>query len=310
MFRAPLRPPPPPQLYTIASMFFLSICLVDPKLTSPFWFMGRTLATLNREVTTDIFLTSSAAISTKSALFVAWGQLLTYDLSLTIDNSTEPFDVPCNDVVDVWCPLGVSSDEISFDRSDSGVAGSVRSPINYATAYIDLDFVYGRSEEEAEALRTLEGGTMNITASGVPFQNEDGTWLVSGVRRRGWTDKSFEVVVAFNGAESFNDWGGWGCRKFVPVLGEDSTKITPPGDTFYQPPGEMRSIWVKLADHVEDHAVLYTKGTVSMTTPGTKSSYPRPPQSLNDSAVDLHAVFPNRSGALKQEGKSAQVGVV
>ncbi|CAM9534507.1 unnamed protein product [Ascophyllum nodosum] len=133
-------------------------------------------------VTTDIFLTSSAAISTKSALFVAWGQLLTYDLSLTIDNSTEPFDVPCNDVVDVWCPLGVSSDEISFDRSDSGVAGSVRSPINYATAYIDLDFVYGRSEEEAEALRTLEGGTMNITASGVPFQNEDGTWLIADQR--------------------------------------------------------------------------------------------------------------------------------
>ena len=85
-------------------------------------------------------------------------------------------------------------------------------------------------------------------------------------------------------AESFNDWRGRGCRKFVPVFGGDSTKITPPGDTFDQPPGEMRWIRGKLADQVEDHAVLYPEGAVSMTTPGTESLYPRPPQSLNDSA--------------------------
>ena len=40
--------------------------------------------------------------------------------------------------------------------------------------------------------------------------------------------------------ESFNDWGGRGCRKFVPVLGENGTKIAPLGDIFEQPPGEMR----------------------------------------------------------------------
>ena len=55
----------------------------------------------------------------------------------------------------------------------------VRSPINYATAYLDLDFIYGRSEDEAESLRTLEGGLMNITDEGWPIQNPDGTWLVN-----------------------------------------------------------------------------------------------------------------------------------
>ena len=40
--------------------------------------------------------------------------------------------------------------------------------------------------------------------------------------------------------ESFNDWGDRGCRKFVPVLGGDGTKIAPPGDIFDQAPGEMR----------------------------------------------------------------------
>ena len=82
--------------------------------------------------------------------------------------------------------------------------------------------------------------------------------------------------------DSFNDWGGRGCRKFVPVLGGNGTKIAPPGEMFDQPPGEMRWIRGKLADHVEDHAVLSPEGAVSMTTPGTESSYLRPPQSLND----------------------------
>ena len=36
--------------------------------------------------------------------------------------------------------------------------------------------------------------------------------------------------------ESFNDWGGRGCRKFVPVLGGDGAKTAPPGDIFDQPP--------------------------------------------------------------------------
>ena len=54
-----------------------------------------------------------------------------------------------------------------------------------------------------------------------------------------------EIVYSQRGgsrilAESFNDWGGRGRRKFVPVLGGDGTKIAPPGDIFDQPPGEMR----------------------------------------------------------------------
>ena len=83
--------------------------------------------------------------------------------------------------------------------------------------------------------------------------------------------------------ESFNDWGGRGCRKFVPVLGEDGTKIAPPGDIFDQPPGGMRCIRGKLADNGEGHAVQSPEWVVLITTPGTESSYPRPPQPLNDS---------------------------
>ena len=77
--------------------------------------------------------------------------------------------------------------------------------------------------------------------------------------------------------------GGQGCNKFVPVFGGNGTKIAPTGDIFDQPPGRMRRIWGKLADHVGDHVVLSPEGAVLVTSPGTKSSFPRPPQSLNPS---------------------------
>ena len=41
--------------------------------------------------------------------------------------------------------------------------------------------------------------------------------------------------------------------------------------------------WASLADHVGDHVVLSPERAVLVTSLRTKSSYPRPPQSLNPS---------------------------
>ena len=76
--------------------------------------------------------------------------------------------------------------------------------------------------------------------------------------------------------KSFNDGGGGGCHKFVPVLGGDGTRIAPPGEIFDQPPGDMSWIRGKLADHVGNHVVLSPEGVVLMTSSGTESSYPPP----------------------------------
>lgn len=57
-------------------------------------------------------------------------------------------------------------------------SGGVRNPINYATSYLDLDFVYGRTEANAEDLRTLEGGFMKLTPDGLPYRSDNGSWLV------------------------------------------------------------------------------------------------------------------------------------
>ena len=98
-------------------------------------------------------------------------------------------------------------------------------------------------------------------------------------------DKIFRAARPAIKPESLNDWGGRACRKFVPGLGEDGSKIAPSGDIFDQPPGRMSSICGKLADHVGDHVVVFPEGADSETNQGTKSSYPRPPQSFNDSPI-------------------------
>ena len=64
-------------------------------------------------------------------------------------------------------------------------------------------------------------------------------------------------------------------------------KIAPTGDIFDQPPGQMRWIRVKIADHVGNHVVLSPERAVVVTSPGTKSSYPRPPQSLDPSGTHI-----------------------
>ena len=85
-------------------------------------------------------------------------------------------------------------------------------------------------------------------------------------------------------------------------------KVASTGDRFYQPPGQMRWIWDKLADHEGDHVVSLPKGDVSVTSPGTKSSYSRPPQSLNPS-IHLEDYSPCAGGlsafnAIGTNGKS------
>ena len=75
----------------------------------------------------------------------------------------------------------------------------------------------------------------------------------------------------------FSDWDGGGCRRFVPFLGGDGTKLAPIGDIFNQPSGELCVIRGKLADYIEDHAVLSPEGANLVTSSGTDSSFPRPP---------------------------------
>ena len=106
-------------------------------------------------------------------------------------------------------------------------------------------------------------------------------WLFCDLKRCGRCTKNMFLFICC--LQFFISWRGRGCNIFVPVLGGNGTKIAPTGDIFGQPPGQMRWIRGKLADHVGDHVVSSPEGAVLVTSPGTKSLYSRPPQSLNPS---------------------------
>ena len=102
--------------------------------------------------------------------------------------------------------------------------------------------------------------------------------------------------------------GRRGCNKICPRFGRGRHEINPTGDIFDQSLGGMISIRGKLADHVGDHVVLFPEGAVLVTSPGKESSYPRPPQSLNDSDMnDLSsrlAFVKRTSGAWSSDAES------
>ena len=68
----------------------------------------------------DVFLATPATSAPQSALFVAWGQLVSFDIFRNFDNASEPYDEPCSDgadmLFDVWCPEGAASGDIPFYR--------------------------------------------------------------------------------------------------------------------------------------------------------------------------------------------------
>ena len=74
----------------------------------------------------------------------------------------------------------------------------------------------------------------------------------------------------------------------------------------------MTCILGKLADHVRDHVVLSPEGVVLVTSSGTGSSYPRPPQSLKHSVVQFKSVLPEAApcDAYAPVDLDGQVGIV
>eukprot|EP00953_Heterococcus_sp_UTEX-ZZ885_P012932 7389-Heterococcus_DN1.PRE.2 len=104
-----------------------------------------------------------------------------------------PQQIPCDDgVVDDLCPAqcaaagGKADQTIPYTRAKAQLVSGVRTPLNAATPYHDLDNIYGRSDKAAQQLRG-EGALMNLTADGLPHSvlGADGVsreWLIADQR--------------------------------------------------------------------------------------------------------------------------------
>jgi len=105
-----------------------------------------------------------------------WGQFIDHDITLTLDNPEEPFNIPVPTGDPYFDPQGTGTQVIFLNRSvyDPATGGSSNNPrqqINQLTAYIDASMIYGSDPIRARALRTLDGTGRLKTSPGnlLPF---------------------------------------------------------------------------------------------------------------------------------------------
>ena len=109
-----------------------------------------------------------------------WGQFIDHDITLSLDNTDEPFPIPVPRGDSVFDPRGTGTAEIHLDRSvsdpDTGTdQNNPRRQVNAITAFIDGSQVYGSDEERALALRTNDGtGKLKTSHEGrlLPYNTE------------------------------------------------------------------------------------------------------------------------------------------
>ena len=110
-----------------------------------------------------------------------WGQFIDHDITLSLDNTEEPFPISVPRGDPVFDPQGTGQASIHLDRSvfdlETGTGqDNPRRQTNALTAFIDASMVYGSDDARALALRTNDGtGRLKTSHDGrfLPY-NEDG----------------------------------------------------------------------------------------------------------------------------------------
>ncbi|KAG5175778.1 heme peroxidase, partial [Tribonema minus] len=121
---------------------------------------------------------------------VYWGLFVYHDMFDTFDAVGAPEQIPCDDgVADLQCPnvnecaanplIQAETIPVPPTRKDpkTGLA------LNAATAFMDLDGIYGRTQAVADSLRTFTDGKMKLAPSGLPlFDAATNTYLIADQR--------------------------------------------------------------------------------------------------------------------------------
>jgi hypothetical protein len=87
---------------------------------------------------------------------------------------------------------------IDFKRSRSQLNGGRREQINNATAFLDLDTIYGTSESNSRTLfRSLTDGKLKVNAYNIFPQDANGDWIRAD-NRAGSSYILFAVHIIFH----------------------------------------------------------------------------------------------------------------
>ncbi len=112
-----------------------------------------------------------------SAFVYAWGQFIDHDISLTPTGSSEAFNIAVPKGDPYFDPAATATKIINmtrslFDPKTGTSASNPRQQMNAITAWMDASMIYGSDSTTAIALRTMSGGKLKMSASGMlPLNN-------------------------------------------------------------------------------------------------------------------------------------------
>jgi len=113
--------------------------------------------------------------SLRCELLLYFGLLISIDTMRKEENTTEPFFVPCDGQLKdpifcpatgkTYCAASNTTTEAPMTpvfRSTHVLVDGERATINGKTPFLDMDFLYGNSTEQANKIRTFEGGQLDL----------------------------------------------------------------------------------------------------------------------------------------------------
>jgi heme peroxidase/type IX secretion system substrate protein len=109
-----------------------------------------------------------------------WGQFIDHDITLVLDDASEPLDIPVPTGDPFFDPAGTGTMVIGMSRSAydplSGTDPSnPRAFPNGITSFVDASAVYGSDETKANWLRTFDSGKLKIsTGNLLPYNTSTG----------------------------------------------------------------------------------------------------------------------------------------
>lgn len=138
-----------------------------------------------RDISNAVFAQGGDTENTKglSDMFWVFGQFLDHDINLTPESEHETANIAVPKGDPFFDPFNTGTQEMHFTRSNVTLdANGQRQQVNNISAFIDGSNIYGSTLEEANELRSFEGGLLSAGKGELLPRDDKGFYMAGDVR--------------------------------------------------------------------------------------------------------------------------------